>query len=254
MRKVLMIGQFNSISQNIYRSLLNRFHVQFCPPEEELLDSLYQLMMPELVLVSLVGMREEEKTVFAYLEEKHSSIPVICVGNREELGIFQEELSKQQIVKLVRPVTIREIIESIYHLLNIHLSDSAFDFDDQNRRKRILLIDDSAVQLRTMRDLLKGKYDVDMAKSGQEAMKLIWKKVPDMIFLDYDMPGCDGRMTFEMLKKESISSDIPVVFLTGVDEKQKVLSVLSMYPADYLLKPVDKEKIMETINNVIGAD
>jgi len=66
------------------------------------------------------------------------------------------------------------------------------------------------------------------------------------------MPGCDGRMTFEMLKKESVSGDIPVVFLTGVGQKQKALSVLSMYPVDYLLKPVDKRKIMETIRNVIG--
>ncbi len=251
MKKILMIGHFNSISQNIYRSLLNRFHVQFCPPEEELLDELYQLMRPELVLMTLVGMREEEKTVFTCLEGERA--PVVCVGNREELGMFQEELSRQQIAKLVRPVTIREIIECIYHLLKIHPSDSAFALEEQNRRKRILLIDDSAVQLRVMRDLLKGSYDVDLAKSGQEAMKLIWQKVPDMIFLDYDMPDCDGRMTFEMLKKESISSDIPVVFLTAVDDKQKVLSVLSMYPADYLLKPVDQKKILETIRDVTGG-
>ncbi len=252
MRKILMIGHFNSISQNIYRSLLNRFCVQFCPPEEELLDEMYPFMMPEVVLVILVGMSEEERAVFACLEKQQSSAPVICVGNNEELGRFEEELSKQQIVQLVRPVTIREIIDSIFRVLHIGSAGSTFMLEDPDRRKRILLIDDSAVQLRTLRDVLKGSYDVDMAKSGQEAMKLIRKNVPDMIFLDYDMPGCDGRMTFEMLKKDSISSDIPVVFLTGVGEKQKVLSVLSMYPADYLLKPVDQKKIMETIDNVIG--
>lgn len=252
MRKVIMIGHFNSITQDIYRSLLNRFHVQFCPPDEELLDELCQFMMPELALVTLVGMGEEGKVIFDCLHSKHSGMPVICVGNQEELGIFKEELAEQQIVQLVRPVTIREIIEGICRLLNIRLSENAFASEGHNRRRRILLIDDSAVQLRTMRNLLKERYEVDMAKSGQEAMKLIGENIPDMIFLDYDMPGCDGKMTFEMLKNEPVSSDIPVVFLTGVGKKQKVLSVLSMYPADYLLKPVDQGKIMETIRNVIG--
>lgn len=252
MRKILLIGNFNAITQNIYRSLLNRFCMQFCPPEEELLDGMYQLMMPELVLVMLVGMGEEGRKIFDYLDREYSGIPVVCMGNHEELGMFKEELSKQQIVQLVRPITILEIIESIHRLLNIHPSGNAPALEDTNRRKRLLLIDDSAVQLRTLRDLLKARYEVDMAKSGQEAMKLIRKNIPDMIFLDYDMPGCDGRMTFEMLKKEPVSSDIPVVFLTGVSEKHKVLSVLSMYPADYLLKPVEQKKIMETIRNVIG--
>ena len=64
------------------------------------------------------------------------------------------------------------------------------------------------------------------------------------------MPQCDGKMTFEMFKNDPVSCDIPVVFLTGIREKQKVLSVLNMYPADYLVKPVDKSRIMETIQNV----
>lgn len=43
-----------------------------------------------------------------------------------------------------------------------------------------------------------------------------------------------------------------MVFLTGVGDRKKVLSVLSMYPADYLLKPVDQGKIVETIKDIIG--
>lgn len=251
MRKIMMLGQFNSLTQNIYRSLMNRFHVQFCPPDEELLSQMYPMLMPELVFISLVGMSEEHRSILVWLTENCPTTPAICVGNREELDIFEQELSGQQFVRMIRPVTIRDMIEKIYSQLGISM-DKAASINRRNRRRRILLIDDSAIQLRTMRELLKREYDVDMAKSGQEAMNRIRTHMPDMIFLDYDMPGCDGRMTFEMIKNEPAFSDIPVVFLTGVGDRKKVLSVLSMYPADYLLKPVDQGKIVETIKDIIG--
>lgn len=250
MKKVLMVGEFNSITENIYRSLLGKFYVQFCPTDEEIFDQMYQLMSPELALVSLVGMKEEGKSVLARMKEKHSKMPVLCVGNPAELSMFESELAEKQFSKLVRPVTIREITEGIYQLLNVPIGGGMLSSAKANRRKRILLVDDSAIQLRTMKGLLQSDYDVDMAISAQEAMTLIYKNTPDLIFLDYDMPQCDGKMTFEMFKNEPISSDIPVVFLTGVTEKGKVLSVLNMYPADYLIKPVDKSRIMETIRNV----
>ena len=119
---------------------------------------------------------------------------------------------------------------------------------DKVERKRIVYL--SGASVISAAGLLQTDYDVDMATSAKEAMTLIYKNVPDLIFLDYDMPQCDGKMTFEMFKNDSISSDIPVVFLTGVTEKNKVLSVLNMYPADYLVKPVDKGRVMETIHNV----
>lgn len=252
MRKILMVGEFNTITQNIYRSLLGKFYVQFCSVDKRLFDQMYRLMSPELTLVSLVGMEEDGRSVLARIKEKYSEMPVLCVGNQEELGMFESELAGRQFSKLVRPVTIREIVEGIHQALNHQPVSEAIYSAKTDRRKRILLVDDSAIQLRTMKGLLQNQYDVDMAISGQEAMTLIKKNVPDLIFLDYDMPQCDGKMTFEMFKNDPVSCDIPVVFLTGIREKQKVLSVLNMYPADYLVKPVDKSRIMETIQNVFG--
>lgn len=250
MKKVLMVGEFNSITQNIYRSLLGRFCVQFCPVNKEMFEQMHQLLTPDLALVSLVGMKEDGKAVLDCMRDKHAKLPVLCVGNPEELSIFESEFAEKQFSRLVRPVTIREIAEGIYKVLNNQAVGGVISPTRPNRRKRILLVDDSAIQLRTMKGLLQTDYDVDMATSAKEAMTLIYKNVPDLIFLDYDMPQCDGKMTFEMFKNDSISSDIPVVFLTGVTEKNKVLSVLNMYPADYLVKPVDKSRVMETIHNV----
>lgn len=118
--------------------------------------------------------------------------------------------------------------------------------------KRILLIDDSAIQLRMMRGILQEDYEVMMATSGMEGIKIINKKKPDLIFLDYDMPMLDGKATLKMLKNSNETKDIPVVFLTGTNDKENVTEVLKLKPAGYLLKPAEPDKLFEIIHKVLG--
>lgn len=88
--------------------------------------------------------------------------------------------------------------------------------------------------------------------SGMNAIKAIGKKRPDLILLDYEMPVCDGRQTLEMLRADEESKHIPVVFLTGVNDRAHIEAVLSLRPAGYLLKPPDKKMIVDTIRKAIG--
>ena len=95
-------------------------------------------------------------------------------------------------------------------------------------RKLILLVDDDGMQLRTLNGMLKDNYDIRMATSGMQALTLIGKKKPDLIFLDYEMPVCDGRMTLEMIRELEEAKDIPVVFLTGVNDKEHIQAYLNL--------------------------
>ncbi|MCM1044496.1 MAG: response regulator [Candidatus Gastranaerophilales bacterium] len=119
-------------------------------------------------------------------------------------------------------------------------------------RKKILLVDDAAIQLRTMQSMLKKNYDVMMATSGQEAVRVIRKSRPDLILLDYDMPNCDGRETFEKIRNEENGEDVPVVFVTGVKEKERIMAVLKLKPEGYLIKPVKQSDLMELVKQVLG--
>ena len=76
--------------------------------------------------------------------------------------------------------------------------------------------------------------------------------VPDVILLDYEMPMCDGKMTLQMIRELEEAKDIPVVFLTGVSEKEHIKAVLGLHPAGYLLKPASAEVIFETLNKILG--
>ncbi len=120
------------------------------------------------------------------------------------------------------------------------------------KKKGILLVDDNAVQLRVLREILKEEYDIQMATSGMKAIMMIAKKKPDIIILDYDMPVCDGKMTLHMIRDVEEAKDIPVVFLTGIRDIEHIQAVLALNPAAYLLKPAKKEVLVETIEKILG--
>ena len=91
-----------------------------------------------------------------------------------------------------------------------------------------------------------------VATSGKQAMTVLQKKRPNLILLDYEMPGWDGKTTLENIRQEKEFQDIPVIFLTGVADKEHITAVLRLNPAGYFLKPLEKEKLLEAIDKICG--
>lgn len=116
--------------------------------------------------------------------------------------------------------------------------------------KKILIVDDSPLVLRNMRSVLNDKYEVFLATSGEQALKLIPVKKPDLILLDYEMPDMDGKATFEAILDNDFSKDIPVIFLTSIANKEQIYAVLKSCPAGYILKPPSEKKLLAAIEDV----
>lgn len=111
---------------------------------------------------------------------------------------------------------------------------------------KVLIIDDERLAREELKSLLKN-FDaleiVDEAKNPEEGIAKIREHSPDLIFLDIQMPGMNG---FDMLKK---LDEIPkVVFITAYDEF--ALRAFEVNALDYLLKPVDPERLKETIQKL----
>lgn len=115
---------------------------------------------------------------------------------------------------------------------------------------KILFIDDSKMQLQVLRGLIKKDYEVFMSESGLEGIEIAKKQQPDLIFLDYGMPVISGTETLERLRKNEKTKDIPVVFLTGVDDKEEATAALRLKPQGYLLKPVTRDKLVDIIKKI----
>ncbi|MCM1415739.1 MAG: response regulator [bacterium] len=118
--------------------------------------------------------------------------------------------------------------------------------------KKIVVIDDSKVQLRALSELMKGKYEVATAVSGKEGIDILKQDGADLVLLDYSMPGMDGKETLEILQSNEETKHIPVIFITGDNDKEDIVAVLKLHPQGYLLKPVKPERLFEAIEGVFA--
>lgn len=121
------------------------------------------------------------------------------------------------------------------------------------RRRHILVVDDDPMMLKMLKEQLHETYDVATAVSGKIAMKFLERRKTDMILLDYNMPVESGPEILEKIRANESTKDIPVIFLTGVSEREKIREALAMKPQGYLLKPVDRQKLLEIIEKTIGS-
>lgn len=120
-------------------------------------------------------------------------------------------------------------------------------------KKHILVVDDNATMLKVIKEHLHKEYDVATAIGAKVALKFLERKHTDLILLDYEMPDINGPAFLELLRKTPATKDIPVIFVTGTTERKKIEQALIMKPQGYLLKPIDRSKLMAAIEKVFGT-
>lgn len=120
------------------------------------------------------------------------------------------------------------------------------------KRKKILIIDDNVMMLNSVSHMLSKKYKVFCATSGPKAMEIIEVQPPDLIFLDYEMPEFDGKVTYEFIKQHPGMEEVPIIFLTAVSDAGHVKELLKLQPAGYLLKPPTPFKLLGTAQKFLG--
>lgn len=250
-RKVLLIGQLNEIVRSLNECLADDFQVQLCSEQLENVQGMMKIVKPDLIIVCQIGVEEIDSAIFCYLQQKCSKIPVLGITTLEEWKQCRGFYETKQFAKLFRPVNKEELLRKCHQILD---SEAGEEYTESAiaEKKKILIVDDSSLLLRNMNQMLKDQYTIFLATSGKQALKFIPEKQPDLIILDYEMPGMDGKATFEAIKEDEDSKDIPVVFLTSVADRKAIYSVLKSVPAGYILKPPDKDRLLETIQEIFS--
>lgn len=113
--------------------------------------------------------------------------------------------------------------------------------------KLILVVDDGGVERAFMEKTLTSRgYRVIVASNGEQAITLARENKPDVIFLDFSMPGgIDGQETCKRIKSESYAKDIPIVFLSGSVSPNKVIDCYDVGAEYYLSKPIAAATLLE---------
>ncbi len=124
-----------------------------------------------------------------------------------------------------------------------------YDIKTENKRtKTVLVIDDDPDFLRIMERWLSSSYNVDCSHSGASALAYLDRKRPDLILLDYEMPGMNGNQVMQRIRSNPTNDRVPIIFLTGRNDKEGVLQVLSQKPDGYLLKSMPREELLDALD------
>jgi len=112
----------------------------------------------------------------------------------------------------------------------------------------ILVVDDTPDNLALMMELLKGDYTVQLANSGERALRLAARvPQPDLILLDIMMPGMDGYEVCQKLKSDPQTREIPVVFLTAKADAEDEKKGLEVGGVDYITKPISAPVVLARV-------
>lgn len=177
-----------------------------------------------------------------YLKDKviEDNLPIFVIGDAEHMEAVEEIIPRQFIKKkFLRPVNVKDIAGVI---------DRFLKEDTSHLKKKILVVDDSGAMLRSVKGWLEEKYQVILANSGAMAIKYLALNHPDLILLDYEMPICDGRQVLEMIRAEEDFANVPVIFLTGKNDRESVMKVSPLKPEGYLLKTMEPWQIVQAID------
>lgn len=122
------------------------------------------------------------------------------------------------------------------------------------RRARILVIDDTPANLMTLCSLLEGEFALQFATSGPSGIELALRNPPDVILLDVMMPEVDGFETFSRMAAQPTLQDIPVIFVTALNDVDSEVTGLSLGASDYITKPINVAIARHRIRNLVERE
>lgn len=121
----------------------------------------------------------------------------------------------------------------------------------ENGKMRILAVDDNVINLATIEQELKDKYEVVTVNSGARAVRFLAKERPDLILLDVQMALMDGIETLKEIRTMEGGASIPVIMLTAKKDRETVIEGSKLGILDYVLKPFDGQDLQMRIDRAL---
>lgn len=177
--------------------------------------------------------------------EEGINIPIIFLTGKNSREIVLDSISLGVDGYLIKPVSKETLISKINSVLEAQ--------NNMLHKKTVLAIDDDVTYLKIINSALKDAFNVVMINSSKLAMEYLTSHKPDIILLDYQMPLYSGGAMLGYIRKLPDLSDLPVIMLTGINDKNVVMECMQDKPDKFLLKPVGKLDLMKAIVSVLSS-
>ena len=179
-------------------------------------------------------------SVLVYLRDLclEENMLLYLIGGSDEFQFIYKTIPEASICDTMpRPLDMARLIGDM----------NKYTSEDFTQKKNLLVVDDDATYLKIIREWLKNDYNVTIVSSAMQAINHMSNYPIDLLLLDYEMPITNGPKIYEMMKSDPEISGIPVMFLTGKNDKESIMNVMSLRPAGYLLKTISKADLIKTL-------
>ncbi|GEM_PF-407386 len=120
--------------------------------------------------------------------------------------------------------------------------------DPQLKGMKILIVDDSPTNITILKNTLASQgYELSDASSGEMALNSLVGALPDLILLDVTMAGIDGYETCRKIKNDEGTKQIPIIFISSMNETENIIQGFSAGGNDYISKPFRKEEVVSRV-------
>lgn len=212
-------------------------------------------------------------------EADEDAFDAVCEFINVNSGLYASELSKKEIDLDMEPVFAYkdQMISGEFYALPIYIENKRIDLiiavnsdtnmgdipftyttvgsivyeADPNARGTVLLVDDSKMSRKMLKNLLEdeGYSVIAEAGDGLEAIEAYQKYTPDLITLDITMPNMDGLEALKELIQ--IDPDVKVIMITAAGQQNKLIEALKIGAKKFITKPFEKEEVIHNVNEVM---
>ncbi|MBQ7677666.1 MAG: response regulator [Lachnospiraceae bacterium] len=267
--KIMVTGKNRRIAMDVGEHLANdRDYITVkCASSKEALFEMVPREMPNVIIICLGDETKDTVAVFDVLREctKMGGVTIIVIASDNDRKVFIGNTRLERMFFMERPVSLFALYEKLNDveekvqaqkdngelMLTEYINPHA---NDLPVRKHILIVDDNTDLLLQLKDQLKEFYEVTLVPSGEAALRFFEKKTADLILLDYMMPKMNGPEVLARLRASDDLVHIPVIFLTGVTERETVVKTLvELKPEGYIVKPARRSELVAKIIDVLDA-
>lgn len=259
---IILTGRNHQLISDFFQEFSQEFKYYTSSMIKADLINHIELVKPAAVVCCISNESDDVAYTMAEIRDilADNKICMVIIGTAEDESKFQRYFSFAADLILHKPIENEEIYKQIKHTLQFRGAlkktetpkEAPAPLVTPETKKHVLVIDDDPIMLKLIKEHLKDDYNVGLSNNGLTALKYLETKTTDLIILDYEMPGMNGPEVLVNIRNNKKLAEIPVVFLTGTKDREKVQNALMLKPQGYLLKPIEKDKLMEMLKNLIG--
>jgi len=184
----------------------------------------------------------------------HLKLTSTTVINKENINtVLSEETLNEECLTLTATMRIlgfddAQFILSISKLIGEEFFSEVIEEADKDFKGTILAVDDSNTDLRIIRKLLGNEYRVMVTSNPNDALSMLQKNHIDLVLIDIYMPVMDGLTLCERIKRNAMSSNIPIIICSSSPTQDNVRHAVRSGAVDFLVKPFTRKKLIEKIS------